>query len=122
VKGIWTRQGGEKARLSTGETLEFDRIESRRARIGVRLTHAFKPTVKAYAGLAADREFGGEAKATTQGYRIAASKLKGTTGIAELGITATPSPGHPFLLDFGIQGYAGKREGVTGILKARYFF
>jgi autotransporter passenger strand-loop-strand repeat protein/autotransporter-associated beta strand protein len=122
AQGIWTRQGDESAQLSTGERLKFDEIDSKRLRIGTRVTHVMSGTIKVYAGLAIEREFGGEAKATTNGFRIDAPKLKGNTGIGELGITATPSAGKPLFLEFGIQGYAGKREGVTGSLRVNYFF
>ncbi|MDR1275682.1 MAG: autotransporter domain-containing protein, partial [Candidatus Accumulibacter sp.] len=77
AQGIWTRQSGESARLSTGERLKFQEIDSKRIRIGTRVTHAMSGTLKAYAGLAIEREFGGEAKATTNGYKIDAPKLKG---------------------------------------------
>jgi hypothetical protein len=122
AQGIWTRQSGESARLSTGERLKFDEIDSKRLRIGTRYTHAMSGTLKAYAGIAYEREYGGEAKATTQGHRIDAPTLKGNTGIGEIGITSTPTAGKPLYLDFGIQGYAGKREGVTGSLRVNYFF
>ncbi|MDR1275586.1 MAG: autotransporter domain-containing protein, partial [Candidatus Accumulibacter sp.] len=122
LKGIWTRQASDKVRLSTGDRVEFDAIDSKRLRIGARLTHAVSSSVKAYAGLAFDREFDGEARATTNGHQIDAPKLKGNTGIGEIGITSTPSAGKPLFLDFGIQGYAGKREGVTGSLRVNYFF
>ncbi|MDR1368392.1 MAG: hypothetical protein LBJ76_06710, partial [Candidatus Accumulibacter sp.] len=72
--------------------------------------------------LAYDHEYGGEAKATTQGYRIDAPKLKGGSGLVEIGLTAKPSAGKPFTLDAGIQGYAGKREGVVGSLRINYYF
>ncbi|MDR1277096.1 MAG: autotransporter-associated beta strand repeat-containing protein [Candidatus Accumulibacter sp.] len=122
VKGIWTRQASDKVRLSTGDRVEFDKIDSKRIRIGARLTHTLSSSVKAYAGVAFDREFDGEAKATTSGQKIDAPKLKGNTGIGEIGITATPTAGKPLFLDFGVQGYAGKREGVTGSLRVNYFF
>ncbi|GHU19659.1 hypothetical protein FACS189475_07250 [Betaproteobacteria bacterium] len=41
----------------------------------------------------------------------------------ELGVTLNPTATNPaWTLDFGVQGYTGKREGVTGSLKARYNF
>jgi hypothetical protein len=122
AKGIWTRQAGDTARLSTGETLEFDAIDSKRLRIGARFSYTASSSVKGYAGIAADHEFGGEARARTQDRRIDAPRLRGTTGIAELGLIVTPSPAKPFLIDFGLQGYAGRREGVTGSLRAQYYF
>jgi hypothetical protein len=91
VKGIWTRQSKDDTTVSTGDPLEFDRIDSKRLRIGTRYTHALDAHIEAYAGLACNREYDGEAKATTRGYRIDAPNLKGHTGIAEVGLRATPS-------------------------------
>jgi hypothetical protein len=43
--------------------------------------------------------------------------------MAEVGVTLNPSTTRQaWALDLGVQGYAGKREGVTGSLKARYNF
>jgi hypothetical protein len=82
--------------------------------------------IQAYTGLAYDREYDGEARATTRAttkaYRIDAPNLKGNTGIGEIGLKATPRPGQPFHLDFGLQGYTGKQEGITGSFRMRYFF
>jgi outer membrane autotransporter protein len=114
--------GKDGTTLSTGERLEFDEIDSKRLQLGVRYEHTLDSGIQAYAGLAYDREYDGEAKVTTKGYRIDAPDLKGNTGIGEIGLKATPRPGQPFHLDFGLQGYTGKQEGITGSFRMRYFF
>ncbi|GHV49919.1 hypothetical protein FACS1894168_0360 [Deltaproteobacteria bacterium] len=48
--------------------------------------------------------------------------MTGSTGIGELGLTLKPSQTLPLSFDLGIQGYVGKREGVTGSLQARWEF
>ena len=48
--------------------------------------------------------------------------MRGGTGIGELGLTLTPSKTLPLFLDLGVQGYTGKREGVTGSLQIRFEF
>jgi hypothetical protein len=122
AQGIWTQQGSESARLSTGEWLRFEEVDSKRLRLGTRYTHALSKVIEGYAGLAYEREFDGEAKATTQGHRIDAPKLEGNTGLAEIGLTVTPGAGKPVSIDFGVQGYAGRREGATGSLRGNYRF
>jgi hypothetical protein len=57
-----------------------------------------------------------EPMATIYGLNIPAPTLKGSTGIDELGLRITPSLNSPFSADTGIQGYLGKRSGVTGNL------
>jgi outer membrane autotransporter protein len=79
-------------------------------------------TVKPYLGAAWEHEFDGKAKASTYGYAIDAPDITGDTGIVEVGLTVKPVAGKPFSLDFGLQGYLGKREGVTGSLQLRYAF
>jgi hypothetical protein len=122
VKALWTRQNSDSVTLSTGEPVEFDRIHSRRLRFGMRVEHAFSPSLTGYAGLAYDREYDGKAKATVYGQAITPPDMKGGTRVIEIGLKGTPVKGKPFSLDFGIQGYAGKREGITGSLKMTYFF
>ncbi|GHU09734.1 hypothetical protein FACS1894158_19110 [Betaproteobacteria bacterium] len=78
--------------------------------------------VKPYIGLAWEHEFDGKAKATAYGSAIDTPKLKGDTGIIELGLTVKPSATKPLTVNFGVQGYVGKREGMSGSLKVEYRF
>jgi hypothetical protein len=89
-----------------------------RARYGRNLT----ASTRLYAGLAGEQEFDGKAKAKTHGYAIKAPDLKGFTTIDELGLTLTPARHKTLTLDFGLQGYAGEREGVTGTTRVNYAF
>ena len=75
-----------------------------------------------YIGAAFEREFSGTARATSYGYSLDSPSLRGNTGIGELGLTITPSSKRPLALDLGIQGYVGKREGITGSLQIRWQF
>ncbi|HIU17683.1 MAG TPA: hypothetical protein IAB01_04430, partial [Candidatus Avidesulfovibrio excrementigallinarum] len=45
-----------------------------------------------------------------------------STGMGELGITLTPSATIPVSLDLGVQGYVGKREGVSGTIQLQWKF
>ena len=47
--------------------------------------------------------------------------LKGSTGIAEFGFVFNPDRKNLFI-DLGIQGYGGKRSGVTGSAQLKYLF
>ena len=42
--------------------------------------------------------------------------------MGELGITLTPSSTIPVSLDLGVQGYVGKREGVSGTIQLQWKF
>jgi hypothetical protein len=78
--------------------------------------------VSPYIGAAYEHEFNGRARATTYGYSIKAPDLTGGTGIGELGLSFKPSATIPLSFDLGVQGYVGKREGVTGSLQAKFEF
>ncbi|GHU17715.1 hypothetical protein FACS189475_01980 [Betaproteobacteria bacterium] len=121
-KYYWTRQDKDKVRLSTGDPVKFKAIDSHRARIGGRYSRTLDVNLKGYAGLAWEHEFDGKARATANGFKIEAPKLKGNTGIAEIGLTLTPTPTRPLSLDLGIQAYTGRYEGVTGSIRAKYRF
>jgi hypothetical protein len=71
--------------------------------------------------LAWDHEFDGKVKATAYGRNLETPKLEGSTGVAELGISVTTGDSG-FALDLGVQGYAGRREGVSGSLLLKYDF
>jgi hypothetical protein len=44
------------------------------------------------------------------------------TGMGELGLSLKPSKTLPLSFDLGVQGYVGKREGVTGSLQVKFEF
>jgi hypothetical protein len=122
AKFFYLRAGGDKVRADTGDRVEFDGVDSERLRLGARFTHAIDAQRSLYAGLAYEHEFDGKAKAKAYGARIKAPSLQGGTGIGEFGVQFKPSAGSALTLDAGIQGYAGKREGVAGSLQANWAF
>ena len=121
-KYFWTRQQGDSVGLSTGEHLSFDDINSSRLRFGGRFAYILNEHVSPYIGAAWEHEFDGKARAKTNGFDIDAPNLRGNTGIGELGLSLTPSADLPLTVDLGVQGYTGKREGVTGSLMVKWEF
>jgi outer membrane autotransporter protein len=121
-KYFWTRQNGDSERLTSGETVRFDSVDSHRLRLGGRFVYAANDLINPYAGLAYEQEFDGKAGATTKGLAIATPSLQGGTGIGEIGLALKASKDLPLSVDFGVQGYVGTREGVTGSLQVRYDF
>ncbi|MDR3086862.1 MAG: hypothetical protein LBU45_02790 [Azoarcus sp.] len=126
IRALWTGQRANSATLhnSDGSTekLDFDRVSSERLQLGTRYTHRFLENFSAYAGLAYDYEFNSKVRHTKDGEEIHSPHSRGGTGIFEIGLTGSPSAGSPLFLNLGVQGYAGKREGVTGSLRMKYFF
>ena len=46
--------------------------------------------------------------------------LRGNTGIGEVGLTWKRTPTMPLHIDLGVQGYAGKREGIAANFQVRW--
>jgi len=109
-------------KLSSGDPVKFDAVDSHRLRGGGRFSYAVNEFVSPYIGAAYEHELDGKAKATTYGHSIPTPKMTGGTGIGELGLSLKPSQTLPLTFDLGVQGYTGKREGVTGSLQLRYAF
>jgi len=121
-KYFWTQVAGDSVTLSTKDPVKFKDADSSRLRLGGRFAYAVNEFVSPYIGAAWEHEFDGKAKATTYGYSIDAPSIRGSTGIGELGLSLTPSKNLPLSIDLGVQGYTGKREGVTGSLQLRFEF
>jgi outer membrane autotransporter protein len=120
-KYAWTRQGGDTVSIS-GDFIKFRAADSQRWRSGARFSYAVNECVTPYVGAYYDHEFDSKARATINGDPIEAPKADGGTGVGELGLTLTPSKTLPLSFDLGVQGYTGKREGVTGSLQMRLEF
>jgi len=108
--------------LTTGDLVRFSPANSHRLRVGPRFSYADTECVSPYAGAAFEYEFNGCARATVHGLPIATPSLRGGTGIGELGLMVKPSPTGPLSIDLGVQGYVGKRQGVTGALRVGLAF
>jgi len=119
---FWTRQEEDSVHLSTGDPVNFDDVNSHRLRVGTRFSYAVNQTFSPYVGVAYEHELDGRARAMTNGFAIPAPSMRGDTGIGELGLSLKPSLNLPLFLDLGMQGYVGKREGVTGSLQLRFEF
>ena len=122
AKYFWTRQNGGSVTLAAGDPVSFAAADSHRLRGGARFSYAVNDHVIPYAGVAYEHEFDGRAKATTYGYSIDKPSLGGGTGIGELGLMVKPRTARPLTIDLGVQGYIGKREGMSGSMRVRWSF
>jgi outer membrane autotransporter protein len=117
---LWSRQGADTVRLTTGEPVKFQAVDSQRIRLGARWNYAVSQNSQLTLGAAWEHEFDGEAKASIHGYRLDTPKLSGNTASIETGFTL--NPGKPLSVDVGLQGYAGRREGGAGSFRVNYKF
>ena len=121
-KYYWTRVLGTDETLNTGDHVDFDDITSSRTRLGARYAYQATEHVSAYIGAAWEHEFEGVSDSSVFGYGIDSPKIRGDSGRGEMGLRFTPTDDLPLTVDLGVQGYAGKKEGVTGSLFVQYEF
>ena len=114
---LWTHADGDDVKVSTGETVNFDAIDSQRTQLGARMTWVTK-YVSPYVGAAWEHEFDGKAAASVSAggytYALGEPSMTGDTGIGEIGVTLAQNIGGALIgLDLGLQGYIGVKEGVA---------
>ncbi|MDR0588086.1 MAG: autotransporter outer membrane beta-barrel domain-containing protein [Burkholderiales bacterium] len=124
IKFLWTHLNADSATLSSGETLRFDSVNSDRLKAGTRISRVLGASDRysVYAGLAVDHEFDAKAVATTNDYALHTPKLKGTTGMGEIGLAVRPIETSPFSINLSLEGFVGHRKGYTGGARAYYAF
>jgi outer membrane autotransporter protein len=121
AKYLWTRQSSDSVEV-LGDPINFEASNSHRLRTGLRWNHAVNDRISPYIGAAYEYEFDGKSKASTHGYAIDAPSLKGSTGIFELGLNMQPTENKALSVNLGVNGYVGKREGVSGQVQVQYKF
>ena len=121
VRYAYAHTASTSAHLSSGETFDFDAVNSHRLRIGTRYTHGAMALSQFYAGLAWEYEFDGDARATSQGDSAPSPSLKGGSALLELGYRFAPQ-GSRMSYDLNLNGWQGKRKGVTGGVSVKWAF
>ena len=121
AKYFYSHQGGNTTKLHTGETYDFDAVNSHRIKVGSRYTKKFSNRSEFYTGLAYEYEFGSDAGATYLGYSTPSPSLKGGTGLLELGYQFAPQDGR---VRYGVNlmGMTGKRRGLAGSVQINWAF
>ena len=114
AKLLYAHQQGDSAVMAgSGETYDFDAVDSTRARVGARLSKDYSTRATAYVGTAYEYEFDGEATATVKGFSTLAPSIKGGSGMLELGYSLKPKAANDPTIDLSLQGWLGKKEGFT---------
>ena len=122
VRYSYAHTAGTSAHLSSGETYDFDAVNSHRLRIGTRYTHGETALSQIYAGLAWEYEFDGDARATYDGDSTPSPSLKGGSALLELGYRFAPKADSRVSYDLNLSGWQGKRQGVTGGISVKWVF
>ena len=119
-KFFWTHQGGDRADMN-GEIVNFDDVDSRRLRLGVRFDLTAFESMTPYVGAAWEHEYSGTARAVARDFSIPDASLEGDSGVFELGLAVEPSS-RPLTLDLALVGSAGERDSLGGHLSVLYRF
>ena len=118
---FWSHQNSMTATLNTGDLYEFGSVNSQRLRLGLRYSLKDKTTGEFYAGLAWEHEFAGKAGATYQGDAAPSPSLKGSSTMLELGYRFMPKNSR-VSYDLHLNGWQGKRKGITGGASVKWAF
>lgn len=110
---FYSHTGGDTVCLSTGETYDFDAVDSHRLRVGTRYTKDFSNHHAVYAGLGVEHEFDGEAIAYYDGASTPSPRLKGTSGLIELGWSHNVGKARSTYQQIGVTGWFGRERGIT---------
>ena len=114
VRYFWSHQDGMSVKLrGSGDAYDFADVDSHRLRLGLRYSRKDRSAGECYAGLAWEHELGGEASASVGGDAAPSPSLKGSSCMLELGYRFLPQNSR-ISYDFHINGWQGKRKGLSG--------
>lgn len=121
-KYLMTRMQGVEV-LVAGDPMNFDQITSQRFIAHLENHYQVNPQLSVLAGLGFEYEFDGQAQGST--YEISnidQPSVKGSTGVASVGVHYQPATYDHLSLDLSANGYWGKREGGSVMLNLAYTF
>ena len=114
VRYFWSHQDGMSVKLrGSGDAYDFADVDSHRLRLGLRYSRKDRSAGECYAGLAWEHELGGEASASVGGDAAPSPSLKGSSCMLEIGYRFLPQNSR-ISYDFHIDGWQGKRKGLSG--------
>lgn len=105
-----------------GDKFEVDSLTSDRLRIGTRYITNKNNQWSTYYGLAWEYEFNGDSDVKVNGTSLETETLEGSSYFAEIGFNYQKEKTSPWSFEGRLRGYAGVREGISGILRATYSF
>lgn len=109
--------------LSNGsQTYLIGSQNSKRVRLGARLTRNVNDYNRFYSGIAYQYNFDSGALANFEGYSTRKTGLKGSNGIIEIGWQLKPTPNSAVMLDTSLVGWVGKQKGLSFQFKLKKDF
>ena len=121
-KLFYTHTGGDDIRLTTGDAYHLSSVNSLRLRLGAKYLYNVNEIHKFYLGLAWEHEFDGAAHAEYQGLRTDTPRLRGSSGMVEVGWNYEPKGDDRFSIDLSATGWLGRQRGITGRVGLNWLF
>ena len=104
-----------------GDRFSFDSVTSDRLRLGARYTADTDKAWSLYCGAAYEYEFSGGSHMKAGQFDAPEQSLQGSTVFGEIG-TVWGRKDSPWSMDVNLRGYAGEREGFSGMVQLAYAF
>ena len=104
-----------------GDRFSFDSVTSDRLRLGARYTADTDKAWSLYCGAAYEYEFSGDSRMKAGQFEAPEQSLQGSTVFGEIG-TVWGRKDSPWSMDVNLRGYAGEREGFSGMVQLAYAF
>ncbi|MDR1313817.1 MAG: autotransporter outer membrane beta-barrel domain-containing protein [Deltaproteobacteria bacterium] len=120
AKYFHTHRDGDEFFLD-GDRVSLSSVTSSRIKVGGRLSAALTRSIKGYFGLYFEHEFDGDSVVTYAGMDLPKSTLGGSSGVGELGVIVA-APDSPVEVQLGVQGSAGRRDGISANLSFKVTF
>lgn len=124
AKYFYTKLNSSAVTLKDGSNFAFGAVKSSKVKIGARYSYDLElangTKVAPYIGAAWQKELKGDAKAAANGLGVEAPSLKGSSGMAEIGVKIGKDKG--LKADIGVSGYTGKQRGVNANFILSYEF
>ena len=104
-----------------GDRFSFDSVTSDRLRLGARYIADTDKAWSLYCGAAYEYEFSGDSRMKAGQFEAPEQSLQGSTVFGEIG-TVWGRKDSPWSMDINLRGYAGEREGFSGMVQLAYAF
>jgi hypothetical protein len=119
-KFLFMHQEGKEIKLSSRDNIKFSGIETGKVRIGTNVEYKMSKQWYPYAGLDYDYDvLGGKVEAITIDIDLPTVEVKRGRFTGQAGIRKDIGK---FNLDCSVKGYAGSKEGIDTMLKAKFYF
>ena len=104
-----------------GDRFSFDSVTSDRLCLGARYTADTDKAWSLYCGAAYEYEFSGDSRMKAGQFEAPEQSLQGSTVFGEIG-TVWGRKDSSWSMDINLRGYAGEREGFSGMVQLAYAF